>query len=73
MTNANCLAGIKCPKCGNEVRFLIAATIVADVTDDGADIAKHSDILWDDNSSASCPDCGEAGELSHFSHRGGRP
>ncbi len=66
MTNENCLAGIQCPKCGNEDRFLISATIVADVTDAGADIARHSDIRWDDHSSTSCPDCGEAGALSHF-------
>ncbi len=66
MKNENCLAGIKCPRCGNEDRFLISASIVADVTDAGADIASHSDIPWDDESSTICPDCGEAGELGHF-------
>jgi len=66
MTNENCLQGIKCPKCGNEDRFFIVATIVADVTDDGADIAKHTDMDWNDASHTRCPDCGETGELCQF-------
>jgi predicted RNA-binding Zn-ribbon protein involved in translation (DUF1610 family) len=66
MTNENCLEGLKCPKCGNEDRFFILATIVADVTDDGADIAKHSDMEWDSASDTRCPDCGETGLLSQF-------
>ena len=66
MTNENCLKGIKCPKCGNEDRLFIVATILADVTDDGADIAKHSSVEWDCNSHARCPDCGESGPLSNF-------
>jgi len=66
MTNENCLKGIKCPKCGNEDGFFIGATIIADVTDDGADIAKHTDIEWDDDSHTRCPDCGEEGVLGGF-------
>ena len=66
MPNENCLAGIKCPKCGNEDRFLITATILADVSDDGADLANGSDILWEDESGTGCPECGENGPLSHF-------
>jgi hypothetical protein len=66
MTNENCLAGIKCPKCGNEDRFLISATIVADVTDDGADVAEGSDFHWDDASMTRCPDCDRDGPLAEF-------
>ena len=66
MTNENCLKGVKCPKCENEDRFFIVATIVADVTDDGADIARHTDWEWDGSSHTQCPDCGEAGPLSQF-------
>jgi DNA-directed RNA polymerase subunit RPC12/RpoP len=66
MTNENCLEGIRCPKCGNEDRLFIVATILADVTDDGADIARHTDMEWANSSPARCPDCGETGPLSNF-------
>ncbi len=29
MINQNCLAGVKCPLCGNESHLLIVATILA--------------------------------------------
>lgn len=66
MTNENCLEDVKCPACGNEDRFIIAATILAEVTDDGAEMAKHSDIEWDDSSWTRCPACNEAGPLARF-------
>jgi hypothetical protein len=66
MTNTNCLEGIKCPGCDNEGRFFITATILADVTDDGADMAKHTDMEWGDESYTRCPDCGRSGALSGF-------
>lgn len=66
MTNDNCLENIRCPECGNEDRFFIVATILADVTDDGADVAEHSDVEWDRSSEARCPDCGRAGEWASF-------
>jgi hypothetical protein len=66
MTNQNCLAGVKCPECGNENHFLIVATILADVTDGGADIADGSDFHWDDASMTRCPDCDKDGPLSEF-------
>jgi hypothetical protein len=66
MSNENCLRGIRCPKCGNEDRFFIVATILADVTDDGADIARHTDMEWDDDSHTRCPDCDRDGPLAEF-------
>ena len=33
--NTNCLEGIKCPKCGNEDKFVISVVAHATVTDDG--------------------------------------
>ena len=66
MTNENCLEGIRCPKCGNESRFFIAATITAEVTDDGADLAGHTDIEWDDTSWTRCPECDHSGVLAGF-------
>jgi hypothetical protein len=66
MTNRNGLAGIQCPHCDKERRFLIVATILADVTDAGADIADGSDMHWDDASMTRCPDCDRDGPLSDF-------
>jgi hypothetical protein len=66
MRNENCLAGIQCPQCGNEHRLLITATVVADVTDGGADIADGSDMHWDDASMTRCPDCDKDGPLVAF-------
>jgi hypothetical protein len=68
MTNENCLEGIRCPQCGNEDRLLIVATILADMTDDGADVADGSDWDWDDESLAVCPECGQDGPLGEFRH-----
>ncbi len=66
MSNGNCLEGIRCPTCGNEDRLFIAATILAEVTDDGADLAPHSDVEWDDSSFTRCPECGRQGPLAVF-------
>lgn len=66
MKNENCLRGIRCPKCGNEDHFYIEASILAYVTDDGADMAKHTDMEWNEDNYARCPDCGESGVLGEF-------
>ena len=67
MTNTNCLEGIRCPKCGQEDRFLIVARMTVDVTDDGADIAKPcGDFEWDDFSRTECPACDHVGPLAAF-------
>ena len=64
MTNTNCLEGIRCPQCGNEDRFRIAATSLFTVTDDGTD--DYADVHWDDASYADCPECGLHGTLKVF-------
>jgi hypothetical protein len=69
MTNTNCLEGVKCPACGNEDRLLIAAHVIAEVTDDGADIASPKyggGFEWDDDSYARCPECDREGALRDF-------
>jgi hypothetical protein len=53
MTNTNCLEGIRCPDCGNEESFRIAAKTIVTVTDDG--IEDHGDMEWDDDSRHSLP------------------
>jgi hypothetical protein len=67
--NTNCLEGFKCPKCGYERRFDIAATSIFTFTDDGED--EHFDVEWEDHSYCKCCDCDFASTVSHF--RGGKP
>ena len=69
MTNTNCLEGIRCPKCAQEDRFMIAAKIIAEVTDDGADVASPmygNGFEWDDDSYCRCPECDFEGKLKDF-------
>src|SRR5262245_8562268 len=76
MVNDNCLEGIHCPQCGNEDRFMIAASIVAEVTDDGADVASPQSgngFQWDDSSMTRCPNCDRAGPLKDFRVRPNLP
>ena len=70
MTNTNCLQDIQCPKCGYRDRFFISATITADVTDDGSEIADNrGDFEWDDNSPIECHACGATGTVGEFTVR----
>jgi hypothetical protein len=64
MTNTNCLENIKCPACGNEESFRIAAKTIATVTDDGVD--DYGDMEWDDDSYAECGECCRHGTLKDF-------
>ena len=67
MGNENCLAGVKCPKCGNEGKFFIHASAEFEVTDDGTDL--YSGVGWDENSCIRCADCGHNGRVSDFTER----
>ncbi len=67
MTNTNCLENIKCPACGNEESFRIAAKTIATVTDDGTD--DYGDMEWDDDSYAECAECYRHGTLKDFKVR----
>ena len=64
MTNSNCLAGIACPKCGNESRIYIEARMLVEVRDDGAE--PFGDMEWGDGSYAECPKCCHRGTLEEF-------
>jgi hypothetical protein len=69
MININCVENIKCPACGNQHRFIIAACVMADVTDDGADIASpmHGNgFEWGDDGYTRCPECDKEGTLKEF-------
>lgn len=67
MTNRNCLDDIRCPQCGQQDRFKIAALITCVVTDNGSEPA--GDHEWDDDSSTHCPQCGFDGKLKCFRKR----
>ena len=68
--NQNCLEGLRCPGCGNADRLRIVARIMADVTDDGAEMAHGTQMDWDDDSLAVCPECDHDGPLAGFRDRG---
>jgi hypothetical protein len=63
--NINCLKGIKCPKCGYEDRFQIAASALFDVTDEGTECL--GDVEWSDDSLIVCKGCEYVGKVKQFS------
>lgn len=67
MTNENCLAGVRCPTCGNEDVFHIVCTTYAVVKDEGAET--YGDMEWDDDSRATCAECHLTGTLKAFRFR----
>lgn len=62
--NENCLDGIRCPRCGCEDAFDIAATCTVRVTDDGTDEGR--DFGWDETSAITCGDCQHSGVVAEF-------
>src|SRR5690348_15200938 len=66
MTNEMYLKDMKCPSCGNADRLFITATVRAEVTDAGADIADECSMHWADDSLTICPECDQDGLLAEF-------
>jgi len=64
MPNENCLNGMKCPECGSEAPFRIAASSWFKVFDDGTD--SHEDVEWDEDSCCECWDCHFSGKVADF-------
>ena len=64
MTNTNCLAGLACPKCGNDAMFYIKSATLAVVTDEGAET--FGDVHWDSASTTECPECQHRDALFGF-------
>lgn len=54
-TNTNCLEGMKCPECGYEDEFIIAAQTWATIGDDGCE--DHADIEYDETAACKCREC----------------
>lgn len=65
--NENCLKNMRCPKCGQDSRFLVMITACASVTDDGTDIEPDS-VNWNSKASTICSDdeCDMMGEWNDF-------
>jgi len=66
MKNTNCLEGRACPSCGNEDTVLLNTRMWVSLTDAGTDpyadaVKDMSEVEYDDNSPARCPDCGHMG------------
>jgi hypothetical protein len=65
MTNTNCLAGIRCPKCGNEEPFRIEVSTLVLMYDNGSDVC-GGDLNFNENSYIECIECGESGIAKQF-------
>jgi hypothetical protein len=64
MSNTNCLAGVRCPRCRQADHFHIESRVTCFVTDDGAE--PGGDLDWDAASYCICPECGHGGPLDAF-------
>jgi len=64
--NENCLAGIRCPKCGSAEKFRIAVTAWFDFDDDGGEPSDNCEAEWDDGSSIRCLKCKHQGTVAKF-------
>jgi hypothetical protein len=66
MGNTNCLAGMRCPKCKSERKFLIRCSALMAVTDEGTDYCGDAETDWEDDSFCACCDCDMTGEVKDF-------
>ena len=68
--NENVLAGMRCPECKQNTKFLIAVEAMMAVTDDGTDpfddAVNDKTYEWGDESYCRCPECGKRGPVSEF-------
>lgn len=62
--NENCLAGVRCPKCGYAEQFRIVATCWAEVLDDGV-VGAH-EYEWGEDSWCECQGCLYAAKYIEF-------
>lgn len=66
--NTNCLAGLRCPKCGSYGPFSIQCTAMFNVADDGTEII--GSVEWDECSFCQCR-CGRTGDVDDFTEKRG--
>lgn len=64
MTNTNALEGIRCPKCGNQDKFRVAALTTATIIDNGVENTEAT--FWEGDAETACADCGFTSEWANF-------
>jgi hypothetical protein len=70
--NVNCIEDWICPKCGNEDKFVIRATTLMTITDDGTDELDGAlrgydcSVDWDIDDMCVCPECEWVGKIRDF-------
>jgi hypothetical protein len=65
--NTNCLAGMRCPKCGALEPFRIVATMTVLMYDEGSDDDSMGGAIdWDSSSYCECHDCAHYGTVADF-------
>lgn len=57
--------GLKCPKCGQDSRFHIAALHTISINDE--DIDHDDSLVWDDDDTITCRKCEHSGTVKSFS------
>ena len=67
-SNENCLAGMRCPKCGQEEPLSIEVTVTAHVLfhDEGSADWPQGDMEWDEKSACECPNCRYTATVKDF-------
>lgn len=64
LRNDNCLAGMKCPRCGNGDELEICGMATFIVIDDGT--SEFRDVEWGEDSECSCPECRHTAMVRDF-------
>ena len=57
---------IKCPKCGQTDSVRVDCNVTAWVTPDGSADTTDSDVTWDKDNFAYCPECDHSGKAWEF-------
>lgn len=65
MANKNCLLGVRCPQCGQDKQFTVAATVSLMLTDEGTG-DYSGDVEYDDASRFECYECNHVGPFKEF-------
>lgn len=59
--NTKCLAGIRCPECGQNDKFYIVGLVKLEITDEGVQVADSKNFNWGVDSHITCAVCGKTG------------